>query len=247
MQLSEKDKQALQEKYKGQRQAMWSGKQSTPQESDEKAEEVDQTDVVDNSADSTDTESSETQSDSSPMTEDQLVSTDTSDQETSEDASSIQTESAAETTAIGPFSSPVVIQLPESGKNFWNRLGALTLMSSINSCTILAAPFSSPSDISAGQITSTSFTLSWMAPPSEDHNGVIHHYIMRCTEQDRGVMFQRVTANATTQGLVDSLHPFYNYICTVAAVTIAEGPSSSRITVTTEQDGDHYFTIVIVL
>lgn len=70
---------------------------------------------------------------------------------------------------------------------------------------------------------------------------------MRCTEHDRGVMFQRVTANATTQRLVDSLHPFYNYTCTVAAVTIAEGPPSSRITVTTEQDGDVYFAIVVVL
>lgn len=78
-----------------------------------------------------------------------------------------------------------------------------------------------------------------MAPPSEDHNGVIRHYIVRCTEQDRGRMFQQVTVNATTQRIVDSLHPFYNYSCTVAAVTVAEGPSSSRITVTTEQDGDH--------
>ena len=100
MQLSEKDKRALQEKYKAQRQAMWSGKQSTPQESDEKAEEADQTDAVANTADSTDTESLETQSDSSSMTEDQPVSMDTSDQQAGQDASSIQTESDAETAAI---------------------------------------------------------------------------------------------------------------------------------------------------
>ena len=100
MQLSEKDKQALQEKYREQRQAMWSGKQSTRQESDDKAEGVDQTDVVDNSADSTDTESSERQSDSSSTTEDQPVPTNTSDQEAGQDASSVQTESDAETAAI---------------------------------------------------------------------------------------------------------------------------------------------------
>ena len=35
---------------------------------------------------------------------------------------------AAETTAIGPFSSPTVIQLPESGKYIWNRLGAFVLI-----------------------------------------------------------------------------------------------------------------------
>ena len=39
---------------------------------------------------------------------------------------------AAETSAIGPFSSPVVIQLPESRKYniTWNRLGVFTLISS---------------------------------------------------------------------------------------------------------------------
>ena len=100
MQLSEKDKQALQEKYKEQRQAMWSGKQSTSQESDEKSEEVDQTDAADNTADSTDAESSEMQSDSSFAAEDQPVAAETLDQETIQDESSVQTESDAETAAI---------------------------------------------------------------------------------------------------------------------------------------------------
>ena len=62
MQLSEKDKQALQEKYKAQRQAMWSGKQSTPQESEEKTQEGDHGNAVDNTTDSTGVEPSETQS-----------------------------------------------------------------------------------------------------------------------------------------------------------------------------------------
>ncbi len=97
MQLSEKDKQALQEKYKAQRQAMWSGKQSTSQESDENAEEVDQTDAVDHTTDPTSTESSATQSDSSSVEQDHPASTETQDQETRQDESSIQTESEDET------------------------------------------------------------------------------------------------------------------------------------------------------
>ena len=97
VQLSEKDKQALQEKYKAQRQAMWSGKQSTSQESDEQAEEVDQTDAVDSTTDSTNAESSATQSDSSSMGEDHPASTETPDQETRQDESSVQTESEDET------------------------------------------------------------------------------------------------------------------------------------------------------
>lgn len=42
MQLSEKEKQALQEKIKAQRQAMWSGKQSASQDVEEQAAVVDQ-------------------------------------------------------------------------------------------------------------------------------------------------------------------------------------------------------------
>ena len=97
MQLSEKDKQALQEKYKAQRQVMWSGKQSTSQESDEKAEEVDQTDAVDHTTDPASTESLAAQLGSSSVEQDHPASTETQDQETRQDESSIQTESEDET------------------------------------------------------------------------------------------------------------------------------------------------------
>ena len=100
MQLSEKDKQALQEKYKEQRQAMWSGKQSTSQESDEETAETDQDDVADNAADPTDAESSDTPSNSSSTAADQLISTQTLDQETNQDEPSVQRESEVETAPI---------------------------------------------------------------------------------------------------------------------------------------------------
>ena len=100
VQLSEKDKQALQEKYKEQRQAMWSGKQSTSQESDEETTGADQDNSTDNTTDSIDTESSDTPSDSSSIEVDQPVSTETSDQETIRDKSDVQTELEAETAPI---------------------------------------------------------------------------------------------------------------------------------------------------
>ena len=100
MQLSEKDKQALQEKYKEQRQAMWSGKQSTSQESDEKTAEPDQGDTVDNTAASTSAESSDIQPDSLSIEADQPTSTETSDQEMSEDEVDVQTELEIETAPI---------------------------------------------------------------------------------------------------------------------------------------------------
>lgn len=99
------------------------------------------------------------------------------------------------------------------------------------------APSSPPSDISYAQVTSTGFVLSWRTPPPEDHNGLIRHYIVRCTELESGAMFRQMTINSSTERLVDSLHPHYSYHCAVAAVTIAEGPFSSNVTVTTAQDG----------
>ena len=41
----------------------------------------------------------------------------------------------------------------------------------------------------------------------------------------------------TTSQLFDSLRPYYNYSVQVAAVTVAEGPSSSAFVVTTLEDG----------
>ena len=64
---------------------------------------------------------------------------------------------------------------------------------------------------------------------------------MNCREEESDNELQWLTANSSTERLVDSLHPFYNYTCTVAAVTIAEGPFSASVTITTQQDGEHNF------
>ena len=104
---------------------------------------------------------------------------------------------------------------------------------------IFTAPSSPPFDLNYDQITSTTFMLSWTAPPSEHHNGIIRHYIVNCTELESGALLQFFTMNSSTERLVDSLHPFYSYTCAVAAVTIMHGPFSSNVTVTTRQDGTY--------
>ena len=93
MRLSKKDKQTLQEKIKAQRQAMWSGKQSTSQNAEEKTAEADQLvqasgDMVDNTTGSTDTTPSDSQSDPSPTT--------ATDQKTSQGEPSVQSESGSQ-------------------------------------------------------------------------------------------------------------------------------------------------------
>ena len=88
------------------------------------------------------------------------------------------------------------------------------------------------------EVTSTGFTLSWNAPPVEDHNGIIRHYVIQCTELRSGDVAIHTTTDSTAQIMLDSLNPFHNYTCAVAAVTISEGPFSPSITIRTTEDGN---------
>lgn len=97
------------------------------------------------------------------------------------------------------------------------------------------APASAPLSVTAASLTSTGFLLSWASPPPEDHNGVIRNYTISLTELNSGTMLQLVSQ--TTSQLFDSLQPYYNYSLQVAAVTVAPGPSSAALVITTLEDG----------
>lgn len=101
--------------------------------------------------------------------------------------------------------------------------------------TLYLAPASSPVSVTAASLTSTGFLLSWASPPAEDHNGVIRNYSISLTELNSGNMLQLVSQ--TTSQLFDSLQPYYNYSVQVAAVTVAPGPFSAPLVITTLEDG----------
>ena len=95
MQLSEKDKQALQEKIKAQRQAMWSGKQSTSEDTEEEADATDQDvspsgDTTERPTDAVDALSSDVQSHSLSMAADTPASPETANEEKDLNSSSVQ-------------------------------------------------------------------------------------------------------------------------------------------------------------
>ena len=86
-----------------------------------------------------------------------------------------------------------------------------------------------------GTTTDTSFSLMWQNPPLEDQNGIIRLYFINITEEETGRQFQ-LTSSAP-HILVEFLHPFYTYVCTVAASTVDIGPYSPPLTVTTLEAG----------
>ena len=82
---------------------------------------------------------------------------------------------------------------------------------------------------------STAIQVSWNPPPAELWNGQITEYRIDILEldTDRELSY----TSMTTSILIQFLHPFYTYECSVSAYTVDEGPYSEIINVTTLEDG----------
>ena len=59
---------------------------------------------------------------------------------------------------------------------------------------------------------------------------------MNTTEVESGRHFQNTTT--TTSITIPFLHPYYNYLCSVAAYTVGVGPYSSTLRVQMPEDGE---------
>ena len=66
-------------------------------------------------------------------------------------------------------------------------------------------------------------------------NGIVQHYIVNVTELNTGTTSSHVASR--TNFTLFSLHPHYTYSVTVSAVTIAAGPPSDPIVITTDSEG----------
>jgi receptor-type tyrosine-protein phosphatase Q len=117
----------------------------------------------------------------------------------------------AVTIAAGPTTEGIVVQLPQD------------------------APSGSPQSFAATINSPYSADLSWSPPPLADQNGIITGYIINVTILETNYNF--FLFSNTTSLLVDSLRPFRNYVCVIAAITnVGMGPYSTTVTVTTPQD-----------
>ena len=102
---------------------------------------------------------------------------------------------------------------------------------------VYTAPSSPPRALTITMITSSSFHLSWTEPLATDQNGLIRQYLVNVTELNTGNVLSYTTTE--TEYTVGSLHPYYNYSCSVSAVTILPGPYSNSQTIQTEIDGKY--------
>ena len=81
-----------------------------------------------------------------------------------------------------------------------------------------------------------SISLSWAPPTLSEQNGIIQHYLVNVTEIDTGNVYGHVSLS--TNFTLFSLHPYYVYTIIVTAVTVAPGPPTGPITITTNEDGE---------
>ena len=96
------------------------------------------------------------------------------------------------------------------------------------------APSGSPANFQARALDSRSIYLSWDPLPLAQQNGIIRQY--RVTIVDIAGEARIISTTAASVN-VAALNPFTMYTCTVAAETIAVGPSTSPVEIVTPQDG----------
>ena len=143
---------------------------------------------------------------------------------------------ASTTIGQGPLSKPILTRTSETSNFNTFPVQNLTCLYFHFQYISHPVPTSPPVNLSLVTSISTSVTLSWAPPPTQDQNGIITGYTLQVFSSQLGLLREtNVSSNGST---VDSLHPYTTYLFRVAAMTVVgRGPYSDYLTVTTQQDG----------
>ena len=104
------------------------------------------------------------------------------------------------------------------------------------------APSQPPTNIEVPVTYSRAVRLVWTPPEIQQQNGIIRRYIVNLTSIADGR--ELIIYSQTTTILVQNLHPFTNYTCSVSAETVAPGPFSPAVMVQTLEDGKVFYSII---
>ena len=104
---------------------------------------------------------------------------------------------------------------------------------------VIPAPTAAPTNFEGLVQSSSSIFLSWSEPLFEHRNGIIRDYYVVVREVDTGnVVYDQSIGVPLPELRVNSLHPNYNYVCTVAAITVARGPDTAPVNLMMLEDGE---------
>ena len=80
--------------------------------------------------------------------------------------------------------------------------------------------------------------MSWRLPPIEERNGVIISYTIFLVELPTNTTLIYQREGNHTELIVEDLHPYYEYRCSILAATqVGDSPSSDSVTIRTAEEG----------
>ena len=104
----------------------------------------------------------------------------------------------------------------------------------------LTVPGGPPENFTVDVISSTQIQLMWQPPASGIRNGLVRFYRISVIEVQTNNSYFYTQPSGSLALQIDFRHPFYDYVCSVAAATTEVGPYTSPLTVRTFQDGKPY-------
>ena len=156
---------------------------------------------------------------------------------------------AAVTIAVGPYTVNQVVQTPQDGKEMRvYKFAHVQMLLFYIPFFMHTVPSSTPTNVQGVAISSTSIRLTWEPPQPGDQNGVIQAYNITITEvlTERIMYFREGDYGMESFLIVNFLHPYYTYQCTISAETIGPGPVA-YISVTTHQGGEYSIIVTVVV
>ena len=98
-------------------------------------------------------------------------------------------------------------------------------------------PGGAPDNFTVDVISSTQILLMWQPPANEIQNGLVRFYRISVIEVQTNTSYFYTQPSDSLARQIEFRHPFYDYVCSVAAVTIGPGAYTSPLTVRTFEDG----------
>lgn len=97
-------------------------------------------------------------------------------------------------------------------------------------------PSGAPEKLTVVALSSSTVQVSWDPPPRDKLNGPINGYVLSIVGVNSHEEFE-IDTNRSSNITFSSLHPFYTYSYTIAAVGIGIGPYSSAVLFQMPEDG----------
>ena len=102
---------------------------------------------------------------------------------------------------------------------------------------ISSVPSAPPQNVTGEAVNSTAIVVSWKPPPITEQNGIIILYTIRLLEVPTQRPLSYLREGQQMMLVIHSLHPYYDYECSVGAVTVVgSSPLSETVTTRTRTD-----------